>query len=220
MRCPIRNDVLFAGIPAESLKQLVNPIDMLHYVEGDTIYREGEREPCLYTVRDGRVRVLHEREDGNTRILRLLGRGDALGLERLLDLPYAHTAVVLGHADLCRIPLDVMQKLEQQHPHLHYQVEQRWNQHLQQADAAINDLGTGTVRSRVVALLFRLTSESSGGFRQVELLRREDMAAMLGVRVESVSRTIADLKRRSLLQPLGREHYRYDAAALQRYAEE
>jgi CRP-like cAMP-binding protein len=54
---------------------------------------------------------------------------------------------------------------------------------------------------------------------RVALLGREDMAAMLGVRVESVSRIIAKLKRDGILRPLGKAFYEYDRPALKHFAE-
>jgi len=54
---------------------------------------------------------------------------------------------------------------------------------------------------------------------KVELLGREDMAAIVGVRVEGVSRIIAELKRDGILHPLGKKIYEYDRAALKHCAE-
>ena len=44
------------------------------------------------------------------------------------------------------------------------------------------------------------------------------MASMLGVTIESVSRVIADLKRKKVLRYLGSSLYEYDANALDTYA--
>lgn len=54
---------------------------------------------------------------------------------------------------------------------------------------------------------------------KVELLGREDMAAILGVRVEGVSRIIAELKRDGVLRPIGKGFYQYDRTALKHCVE-
>jgi len=58
----------------------------------------------------------------------------------------------------------------------------------------------------------------NGDREHVELFGRDDLAAMVGVRAESVSRIIAELKRERILEPLENEVYRYDRRALQKYA--
>jgi CRP-like cAMP-binding protein len=46
------------------------------------------------------------------------------------------------------------------------------------------------------------------------------MAAMLGVRLESLSRIIAELKRENILRPLGKDVYEYDVMALSQYVKD
>ena len=61
-------------------------------------------------------------------------------------------------------------------------------------------LSTGTARERVAQLLLlldRFFSEENGEFI---LLNREDMAAITGVSVETVSRMIAEFKRQKILK--------------------
>jgi CRP-like cAMP-binding protein len=55
---------------------------------------------------------------------------------------------------------------------------------------------------------------------RVKLLNREDMAAMLGVRLESLSRIIGELKRENILRPLGKDVYEYDVVALSQHAKD
>jgi CRP-like cAMP-binding protein len=66
--------------------------------------------------------------------------------------------------------------------------------------------------------LIMLSDLNMNGDREhVELFSRDDLAAMVGVRTESVSRIIAELKREHILEPLENEVYKYDRRALQKY---
>jgi len=80
----------------------------------------------------------------------------------------------------------------------------RWQQALNEADAWLTQFTTGTARQRVARLLLRLACPASD--HRLRLFGREDMAAMVGLTTETVSRTIAELRNR---QP----HYRRAAAA-------
>lgn len=217
-RCAIRNQVMFAGLTSVALNEILHPIDQYEFPPGSTIYWEGKEEPSIYTVRDGLVKLLRYLPDGSTRILRLMHHGDVIGMERILRQPYQHTAVAVSRVNVCRIPLDVIRRLFHDHPELHEEVMVRWNEYMQRADDAILYLSTGPIRQRVCSLIRMLAFPQLGdGPRQVELLNREDMASMLGVRVESVSRTIAEMKREGILRRAGTELYDFDKAQLEQF---
>lgn len=218
--CGIRKRVLFSGLSNEELDAILEPIDVYCYPRESVVYHEGESNTSLYTARSGLVKLVRYLADGTSRIVRLLGRGDAFGLEGLIGNAYEHTAVAVTQLNVCRIPTGVMKQLDMKNPAVHRRLLERWDEHLRRADDCIAFLSTGTIRKRVAYLLEMLAEagEHNPGHR-VELLGRENMAAMLGVRVESLSRVIAELKREGILRRLDDETYAYDPQALQRYAD-
>jgi CRP/FNR family transcriptional regulator len=218
--CGIRNRVLFSGLSNDELDAILEPIDVYCYPPDSVVYHEGERNDSLYTARTGLVKLVRYLADGTSRIVRLLRRGDAFGLERLIGQGYEHTAVAVTRVNVCRIPTGVLRNLDMKNPAVHRELLERWDEHLRRADDCIAFLSTGTIRKRVAYLveLLAKAGEHNPGHR-VELLGREDMAAMLGVRVESLSRVIAELKRKGILRRLDDKTYAYDPQALQRYAD-
>ena len=163
------------------------------------------------------VKLLHIATDGSSRILRLLGPGSVIGLE-LLDGAdsYHHSAITIDKVDMCRIPVSTVRQLEKQHPELYEHVAQQLQDQLDLADKWIVTLGTGAAKQRVAHLLLILDeffAEKNGSFI---LLGREDMAAMIGVAVETVSRIIADFKRQNILYKNNDNLYTCDLAALKK----
>jgi CRP-like cAMP-binding protein len=113
-----------------------------------------------------------------------------------------------------------MKTLYGKYPKLYQQLLGRWDDYLRRADDNIAFLSTGAIRKRVVYLIqYLAAADGQENENRVALLGREDMAAMLGVRVESVSRIIAELKRDGILRPLGKALYEYDRTALKHFAE-
>jgi CRP-like cAMP-binding protein len=166
------------------------------------------------------MKLVRDLPDGTYRIVRLLRRGDAFGLERLIGKGYEHIAVTVTGVNLCCIPVSLMKTLYGKYPKLHQQLLERWDEYLRRADDNITFLSTGATRKRVVYLIqYLAAAHEQENENRVALLGREDMAAMLGVRVESVSRIVAELKRDGILHPLGKEIYEYDRSALKHYAE-
>ena len=94
--------------------------------------------------------------DGSQRIVRLLHSADVAGLEALLGQSYQHDAVVLQAASVCRLPIEVVKRLDRDSPKLHHELLLRWQRALTEADAWLTLLSTGTARQRVARLLLRL----------------------------------------------------------------
>jgi CRP-like cAMP-binding protein len=163
------------------------------------------------------VKLVHIAQDGSYRILRLLGPGTAIGLE-LLDGTdgYHHTAIAINQVDLCRIPVSTVRQLKHEHPILCEQIVQQLQDQLNLADQWIVALGAGTARQRVAHLLLILDeffADENGAFI---LLNREDMAAIIGIAVETVSRVIAKFKRKKILYKTKDKLYMCNVSALQK----
>jgi CRP-like cAMP-binding protein len=158
--------------------------------------------------------MVHRLGDGSCRIVRLHYRGDAIGLEALLGEPYRHTAIVLQKADLCRIPVSVIRKLEKTNADLYQQLMQRWQASLDEAESFITDLNTGTAETRLARLLLKLDKHNGG--RCIPDLLREDIASIIGVTTETASRIMADFRRRKWVWNEETRHLRCDAEALKK----
>jgi CRP/FNR family transcriptional regulator len=212
---------LFSCLTKEELNSILEPIDMYCYPPDSVLYHEGDHNESVYTLRTGLVKLVRILPDGTFRIVRLLRKGDAFGLERLIGENYEHTALTITGVSLCRIPVPALSALSGKSPRLHRRLLERWDQHLRRADDIIVHLSTGTIRKRIVYLVQMLAdSTEDENDKTVKLLSREDMAAMLGVRLESLSRIIAELKRKHILRPLGKDIYEYDIVALSQYVKD
>jgi len=220
--CKILNEVLFCDLSDKELESIIQgiyePIDELRYEEGAVIYREGYEDNAIYTIRDGLVKLVRYQSDGKERIIRLMKTADTLGLERVLGRPYGHTAIALHPLTACRIPIAVLQQLDTEKPRYYRKLMERWANALFQADDYIMMLLSGTVKQRVAQLICWLADIDHAHKSRVVMLNGKDIAAMLDVTPESVSRILAELKRQSILRPRTDGYYEYDAKALQEYA--
>ncbi len=214
-RCHIRKLMLFSELPESAFKNSLLPIDHFIYSHNAVLYEVDTQREFIYSIRQGMVKLVHTAKDGSKRIVRLLGPGSAIGLE-LLDnaASYHHTAVAINEVDLCRIPVQTTRQLENQYPILNTHIREQLQDQLHLADQWIVALGTGIAKQRVAQLLLILNkffSDREGGFI---LLSREDMAAMIGIAIETVSRMIAEFKRLNILYKTKNNRYTCDIAAL------
>lgn len=223
--CNILHEVLFSDLSHDDLDAIIQgiyePIDEYAYREGAILYQEGDEDNAIYTIRSGLIKLVRYLPDGRERIIRLMKATNSIGLERLLGRPYGHTAIAIRPVSACRIPIGVLQQLDAEKPRFYRQLMERWAAALFQADDYIMMLLSGTVKQRVAHLIQWLSDITDGNEKStVVLLHGKNIAAMLDITVESVSRTIAELKRLNILRHLENDHYEYDAKALEEYARE
>ena len=194
--CSIRDSVLFAGLSDDDFSHIHQPIDQFAVPAGGTLYHHKDAARYLYTVRHGLVKLVNYLPDGSQRIVRIAKASDVIGLEALVDEHYKHDAVILQDAEFCRLPVDVVKRLATENPDLHHELMKRWQDALNSANDWLVELSTGTARQRIARLLLMM-----GGSDEIrcDLMSREDMGSILGLTMETVSRIVAEFKRKGLI---------------------
>ena len=213
--CGIRDMVLFADLREEDFNLIHAPIDDLEIAAQQPLVRMGETATSLYTLRAGMVKLVRNTVDGRQRIVRVLRSGDVVGLEALMGPTYDSDAIALTPIKVCRLALQVIQRLNNETPRLHQRLLEKWHRSLKEADDWLADLNFGNARQRVAGLILKM--RSSGDASVATLFSREDMGAMLHLKLETVSRTLHAFVREGLIEPLdkvGRVYRVLDAELL------
>lgn len=210
--CGIRDTLLFADLNEDDFKLIHAPIDDLAFATGDTLLRMGEAAGSLMTLKVGLVKLVRNMPDGRQRIVRVLRPGDVIGLEAMFSAVYESEAVALTPVSVCRLPVEVIHRLTRETPRLHERLMGKWHQSLKEADAWLAELNFGNARQRLAGLILNMSAHPAVGSdgTQVLLFSREDMGAMLDLKLETVSRTLNAFIREGVLEPLDKQgrHYR------------
>ncbi|HEX5785090.1 Crp/Fnr family transcriptional regulator [Hydrogenophaga soli] len=209
--CGIRDMVLFADLQADDFNLIHSPIDDLEFNPGDSLFHMGEAASSLMTLRTGMVKLVRNMQDGRQRIVRVLSPGDVIGLEALFVSAYETEAVALQNVKVCRLPVDVIHRLNRETPRLHQRLMEKWHQSLREADDWLAELNFGNARQRLAGLVLKMnerhaTSEDSD---LVTLFSREDMGSMLNLTLETVSRALSAFIREGALEPVDRQGRSY-----------
>ena len=139
-------------------------------------------------------------ERGDRRIVRLAGKGDLIGQEALLQRPHSDDAIActpraaVPHPDR---PGRTISK-RGQNAAASASSTLRWLMALDDAEAWVAELASGSARQRVLRLLERLDSHADAA-GHIWLPRREDIGAMLDMTFETASRQISQLRREGVL---------------------
>lgn len=188
----------------------------------DILYRGGDTAQAVFAIQSGLVKLVSYSPSGQARIVRLHGKGAMLGALGLLYPTYEHTAIAVNEVAVDVTPLRILLQIREIDPRLYSQLIEHSYQSLRRADLWITHFSTGCIKARVARLVNFLSVLQHGtGAKEVALLSCEEMAAILGVTTESVSRTLAEFKRGQLLRSLegaSERLYQRDSKALQQAA--
>ncbi len=200
--------VLFADLNEQDFSQIHMPIDDLVFPADAVLYTESQQALGVFTLRKGMVKLVRSTADGRERIVRVLRPGDVIGLEALATSHYDSEAVAMVETSVCRIPLSVLHHLSANSPRLHLRLMQKWQQALKEADDWLAELNFGTARQRVAGLALKMRDSEEARF--TSFFARDDMGAMLDLKLETVSREISALVRDGLIRALDKSGRRYE----------
>ncbi len=171
-----------------------------HYKPGEFIYHEGDLCQGIHCLEDGLVALRKYNVDGQSTLLGLANPGRTLGYRSLLSgSPHVTSAEVIKPSRVCFIDRAVIRELIDHNPALGYQFLRRASKDLGRAAVLYHQGQTLSVRDRFIHLLLVLRSKygslDKAGALTIELpLSRQDLAALIGTRPETLARTIRQLE--------------------------
>jgi CRP/FNR family transcriptional regulator, anaerobic regulatory protein len=201
--CAIREMALFASLTEDDFSHIHAPIDDLAYRSGEILHAEGQAAHGVYTLRSGMLKLSRVTADGRQRILRLLRPGDVVGLEALATERYDSDATALTHVTVCRIPTEVIHQLSQHSPRMHASLLNKWQKTLREADDWLASINFGTARQRVGQFVLKMRHSTDPTLST--LFSREDMGAMMDLKLETVSREVSRLVKTGAIKAVDKQ---------------
>ncbi len=172
----------------------------LRYVEGETIFLEGDPTAGLFVVEQGIVKISRVSLEGREYIMHLVERGDTFNDVSTLDgRPNPAHAVAHTDAVLWRIDRDDLRRLAWAYPDLAWALIEDLAARARVAVGLVHDLALRSVRGRLAHLLLEQAESRDTDVLQ-RLLTREEMAARLGTVREMVGRTLRGLANDGLIE--------------------
>jgi len=171
-----------------------------NYETGDVIFYEGDDVKGVYFVKAGLVGVRKADLEGNSTLLKLAEPGDTLGYRPLAaDQPHRASAEAVNPSIICFIDKATVRQMIGENPALGLNFLKRAAKELGDAEEKFHESVTLSTRARFAHLLIVMQDRfghatEDGSLQLTSPLSRSDMAAMLGVRPESVSRVIHELE--------------------------
>ncbi len=219
--CVLCDASLSAGLTAQQVCEIRGMLSKHDYAAHEVLFREGEANVHLFLLRAGQLKLTTLTPDGREQIVGLGLPGQLLGFQSMHDTAYTCTAVSLTPVHACKIRRTDMLAVLRHNPAVMLRVIDILNEELNRAQLLIRLLGQKTSVEKVAAFILSLAplGLKNGSPTQLPLpLSRQEMAELLGLTVETVSRHMSEFKREGILDA-PRGHVRIlDAKRLQSLA--
>ena len=190
---------------------------------GDTLVRSGDRFDSIYVVRSGFFKTVRIDAAGNEMVVALPMGGDAIGLDGFDPGRYTADVVALDASLVAVLPFARLAQLAREHPCLERALYRVFSRELGRERSMIWLLGTLDAEARLATFLLDL-SERFGrlGYSRTcfELrMTRQEIGSYLGIKLETVSRTLSGLAAAGLIGVDRRTMTLHDIPALRRILE-
>ena len=187
---------------ALELRELQRLATEVYYRPGRTIFSEGELADSVFGLSQGIVRLYKLLPDGRRHVLAFSLPGDFLGMP--LAECHNFSADAIGEVTLCRFSREELTKFIQSSPNMMRLMIEFASRELDMAQDQLLLLGNGSAEEKVAIFLVswrnRLARLSVFSETVPLPMRRQDIADFLGLKLETVSRTLAKLEQRNVIR--------------------
>ncbi|MEC7161555.1 MAG: Crp/Fnr family transcriptional regulator, partial [Pseudomonadota bacterium] len=200
--CAIRNRAICADLDDSEIG-LLNGIGRRRQLEaGEQLMWEGDEAVLVANVIDGVLKLASHSADGGEQILGLAYPSDFLGRPFGETAPYGVEA--LTEAQICVFERKDFDRFARDHPRLEHKLLERTLTELDRSRRWMMLLGRMNAGQKVASFLLELTDRlgkaGAGGESFVTLpLSRQQMADVLGLTIETVSRQLSRLRSAGLI---------------------
>jgi CRP/FNR family transcriptional regulator len=215
----IRKIPLFEGLPEDQVNRLVQIVLEKAYKKGDAIFFEGDEADGFYVVVTGQIKVFKLSVEGKEQILHIFGPGEPFGEVPVFagnNFP-AH-AEAIAESRLLFFPRNAFTGLITAIPSLALNMLAVLSRRLRQFTVQVEHLSLKEVPGRLAVYLLYLSDEKDGDLTVDLAISKGQLASLLGTIPETLSRILAKMTKRGLIQVDGRRIEIMDLSGLEALA--
>lgn len=198
-QCP-----LFAGLKPEDVKRIKTIASLKRVGKKHILFSDGEEAKGFYVILSGKVKLFKISPDGKEQILHVVSAPDAFAEAALfLEGSYPAFAETLTDSQLLFFPKREFIQLLERNPRISINMIVSLSHFLRKFASLIEELSLKEVSARVAKYLLDLSlksAQSGGSAREIELdLSKGQLASKLGTISETLSRSLAKMKSKKMI---------------------
>ena len=217
--CGLRERCLPAGLAPHAVRLFERVIsNRMRVKRRDSLYRPGDLFTAVYAIRVGTFKTSMLAEDGREQITGYFMGGEILGADGISHGHHRCGAVALEDSEVCVLPFHLLEKFAHELPAFGHNLYRLISKDVCRSQDMMFLLGSMRAEQRLVTYLLNLAARyQARGYSGTEFMlrmTREEIASMLGLKLETISRLFSHLQGEGLIQVQGRSVKLLDSAAL------
>jgi CRP-like cAMP-binding protein len=203
----LRRIPLFADLDEDAVQALASRARIAEYDAGERIISQSEDIQAFYIILSGRVKIFRSNAEGKEQTLYLIEEGQPFCFcTAFTDKPYPVSVTALESSCVADIPAEAMEDLARAEPMLMLKIMQVLASRLLDAMNMVESLALHDTRQRIAGFLLHAESCSPDGpGRPFTLpIHHRELAKILGVTPETLSRTIQKFNRNGQIESSGK----------------
>ncbi|MDM0107421.1 fumarate/nitrate reduction transcriptional regulator Fnr [Variovorax sp. J22R24] len=219
--CNLRELCMPVGLSPAELQRIDDIVATRRKVKRrETLFHNGENFTSLYAIRTGVFKTRLASEDGRDQVTGFQMAGEIIGLDGIVNGHHTCDAVALEDSEVCTMPFDRIEELSREVTALQRHVHQIMSREIVREQGVLLLLGSMRAEERLAAFLLNLVQRlHARGFSRSELvlrMTREEIGSYLGLKLETVSRTLSKFAADGLVEVEQRKVRIVDPDALHR----
>jgi CRP/FNR family transcriptional regulator len=203
--CSLYDLCLPMGLESSDLDRLDGVIKRRQSIEKNKfLFRLGDPLKSVYAIRSGTFKTYLTNPDGTEQIIGFSFPGELLGMDAISEESHICTAKALETSSICEIPFERLESLAREIPGLQHQLFRLMSKEIQQDQNLMLLLAQMTAETRLASFLLGLSERlNKRGYASHEFnlsMSRGDIANMLGMAVETISRLFSHFQDIGLLK--------------------
>jgi len=200
----------FSSLDSESLNKLSEIIIEKEYKKGSNIFIEGERAEAVYVVKIGKVKIYKTGNDGKEHIIHIMSDGEVFAESCIFEAcPYPASAEAIEDTVVYVLDNKKLEKILEEHPKIAVELVKIMAKRLRMVAMQIENLSLKDANQRTATLIVNLFKSSGIEIRNGSKIKlnvsRTEMANMIGLTRETLTRTLFKFKNEGIIDIDGKE---------------
>lgn len=214
----------FAGLDNDVVTYCLEYAAIASVKRGELLMQQGERATFVYVVRSGYAKLVSTSSDGHEVLAGIAGPRDVFGQAAVVEpeREYLVTATALTSMSIATWARPKALELYKKFPEIHARLDEQMRFNIDILLGRLHTITEGHVSQRVARVLLELTTRHGEprkrGVAILPPLTRQDLAALTGTTLYSVSRLLADWEHRGMLASARGQVEVFDLPALRAIA--
>lgn len=195
----------FDKLSIEQLKEMDEKRVELQFKKGEIICKQGAFATHIMYVQEGLAKIYLETGQKSV-ITNIVSDGSLIGLPSLVSDNVFHcSAAAIEDSSVCMIDINIFRRFAQTNPRFAWQIITEINENTLQSYDRFVSLTQKQLMGRVADALLFLSEKIYRSHRFKMSLSRRDLSELMGMSIESVTRSIRELKEDNVIEEKDKE---------------